>query len=121
MTDDPRSEAALRTDQDAADPADAPAIDGPFVEAAPGVWVRASDVGTVARAYPAQSREQTRSRVFVTGRCRPEREPTDVDSPYRVDVLLTALRLAEHREDARRLTLAMERAVRLFTEPVGRQ
>jgi hypothetical protein len=100
--------------------AGAPAIDGPFVEVGPGVWVRATDVSAVARAPAVEPGDRTRSRVYVPAAGRTRRPAVAFASPYRVDALVTALRLAEHHEDVRRLELALERVARLMSGPTRR-
>ena len=98
-------------DPGAEERADAPALEGPFVAVAPGVWVRADRVTAVTRADPGAPGDQcdrTRSRVHVLG-ADPAGPASGFASPHPVDALVTALRLAEHREEVRRLANVLRR------------
>lgn len=94
---------------------DVPAVDGPFVEVTPGAWVRAAAILAVEDytdhdwheledTPPSLRRREYVACVIVAGgggdhsaRWR---------SPYPSEQLRTACRLADHREDLRRLDAA---------------
>ena len=112
MNDRHRSDARspLVSDDDAPEVPTAPAVDGPFVEVAPTAWVRASDVlavWTPADPDPHGPRD-TALAVGAEGGA-----PLWWSSPYPTEQLRTALRLAEHHEDFRRLE-AFARLLRLY-------
>ena len=101
------------------------ALEGPFVAVAPGVWVRASRVCAVARATPGAGDEGdqgdgTGSRVYVLG-ADPTAPAPGFASPHPVDALVTALRMAEHREEVRRLKLCLRLVAPLLGAPARRR
>ena len=104
---------------------DAPALEGPFVAVAPGVWVRAGRVSAVARAAHGAGDEgdpgaRTGSRVYVLG-VEPTSPAPGFASPHPVDALVTALRMAEHREEVRRLKLCLRLVAPLLGAPARRR
>jgi hypothetical protein len=109
-------------DHDSEERADAPAFEGPFVAVAPGVWVRATRVSAVARAALGAGDEgdRTGSRVYILGADPTETAP-GIASPHSVDALVTALRMAEHREEVRRLKLGLRLVAPLFGAPARRR
>jgi hypothetical protein len=81
-----------RSDRSGHDPevwTGAPALEGPFVSVAPGVWVRASRVSAVARAAAADDAgdrdDRGGSRVYVLGAAaaRPRGRPACAGGPRR--------------------------------------
>jgi len=96
----------------ALDDSDVPAVDGPFVEVEPGKWLRAAAVIAVEdftdydycelqRYAPGDvKRREYVARLVVED--KPEWYGT-WRSPYTTEQLRTACRLAEHKEDFRRL------------------
>ena len=82
----------------------APTVDGPFVEVAPNIWLRAEAVLAVIE-YPAHTWHlEYVSRVFAAG--GRGNDPASWCSPHPAEALRTACRLAEHGEDLRRLRAA---------------
>jgi hypothetical protein len=77
-------------------PEAAPAVDGPFVEVRPGVWVRAASVDVVEGVAVDST---NKSRVHV-------RTDATYLSPWPGSALRAALRRAEHAEGLRVLELA---------------
>ena len=93
---------------------DGPAVDGPFVEVAPGTWARAAAVLAVEtytdHAWRERERPQDRFRrreyltsVIVAG-ARGD-TPAWWRSPFSLEQLRTACRLAEYHEERRRLEI----------------
>jgi hypothetical protein len=133
-TDDAGADHGGHGDPGAHDPeerAGAPALEGPFVAVAPGVWVRAGRVSAVARATSGEGDEGdqgdqgdqgdgTGSRVYVLGADPTEPAP-GFASPHPVDALVTALRVAEHREEVRRLKLCLRLVAPLLGAPARRR
>ena len=103
MNDRHRLDAHVRftSETDAPDLPAAPAVDGPFVEVAPDAWVRASDV--LAVWVPAAHDDHRRGPRDTGLAVGSGDAAVWWSSPYPPEQLRTALRLAEHQEDFRRL------------------